>query len=137
MDSLDVLTQQQSTLMQMLSSMMAACIEAVPGCTDSAATNYNADANTDDGSCEYCTGYFQSYTSNTVSDYNNVAISALLNGSSSTTPLINSAGMKFGSWVADNNGMVGSDLGISDDNRVSSYLPSSTFQNVFQGIPSQ
>ena len=90
----------------------------MPGCTDSAATNYNADANTDDGSCEYCTGYFQSYTSNTVSDYNNVAISALLNGSSSTTPLINSAGMKFGSWVADNNGMVGSDLGISDDNRV-------------------
>ena len=32
-------------------SDLASC--AVPGCTDESAENYNADANSDDGSCEY------------------------------------------------------------------------------------
>ena len=30
------------------------CIDVIPGCTDPTAMNYNALANTDDGTCEYC-----------------------------------------------------------------------------------
>lgn len=31
------------------------CVKKTPGCTDSSATNYNADANDDDGNCTYHT----------------------------------------------------------------------------------
>ena len=65
-------------------SSCIACDAIVEGCTDESASNYNPDANVDNGSCEYCdqvTVNFSVDAGNVVSsDYDNVVINGSFAG---------------------------------------------------------
>ena len=70
------------------------CEEAISGCTQPYADNYNPDANTDDGSCELGCDYLVTYQSyidynydNSISNYN--CYNALFNGTSTLEQALN------------------------------------------------